>query len=182
MKKFAMTLLALTTAISLTACGGSKKGASDPADVKGETYSAENISALCPEGWVATGSTLWYSETDETDPNVIIVAKGADSEETALAYPLVQITYYPDDMGSMALTMEDTREAYTETEDVETFTTGDYEWTGFKSTGGISPTYILWTELPLSVQVTIEPGSDDKNAIGPNDAEVQAILASIEAN
>ena len=78
MKKNIVSILVavLLTAI-LAGCSGGP-AATDPADIKGETFDGGNVSALVPDGWMGFHGTDYFDEYEEGyDPNVIQIYKGA---------------------------------------------------------------------------------------------------------
>ena len=81
MKKNIVSILiaVLLTAI-LVGCSGAPAPA-DPEDITGETFDGGNISALVPDGWMGFHGVDYFEEYEEGyDPNVIQIAKGAESE------------------------------------------------------------------------------------------------------
>ena len=65
MKKNIVSILVavLFTAILVGCSGGSS--ATDPADIKGETFDGGNVSALVPDGWMGFHGTDYFDEYEE---------------------------------------------------------------------------------------------------------------------
>ena len=176
MKKIMIFMLAavLFTAM-LAGCSGTP-AATDPADIKGETFDGGNISALVPDGWMGFHGTDYFDEYEEGyDPNVIQIAKGAKSEWDLLTKPYIMIGYYGPDNPMMT----PMKELYEETADLEPITIGNYTWNRFTGESIGTPIAILWTgeEGAGQIQLTICLENGDK--ISLEDADVQAIIASI---
>ena len=71
------------------------------------------------------------------------------------------------------------KEWYDDGVDLEPFTTGSYEWTGFSATTLGIPIIVLWTEDGVhQYQITVYTDQDE-GKISITDADVQAILESI---
>ena len=86
----------LLVAILVGCSGGSS--ATDPADIKGETFDGGNVSALVPDGWMGFHGVDFFDEYEEGyDPNVIQIYKGAKSEWDQFSTPYVMISYYGPD-------------------------------------------------------------------------------------
>jgi len=149
------------------------------AGVKGETHSAENISALVPEGWKAFP---FYSGGDES-PNTFSIHKGALTTMDQWYTPGVQIQIFPDGSGFGSNIQKD---MYEDVMDLAPLTLGDYTWEGFsglsKDNSGeyTRPFALLWTDAGNDkIQVTVWLEMEEIT-ITLLDADVQAILASIK--
>ncbi len=183
MKKFWITLLALALA-ALTLCGcsgGGKDGggnaAQEPAQVTGETYDGGNLTVLVPEGWMAFNGVDFFDEYEEGyDPNVVRIAKNAESEWDLFSKPYIEVEYY----GPDASMVEPYRDAYEDPEDLEPLSLGDYTWQGFTGKSLMEqPMAVLWTEKgEHQFQATLYLESGDSK-ISLEDAEVLAILESV---
>ncbi len=171
MKKLLTGIVAAIMVLSFCVC----VGCSGKAEVKGETYSTEVISAFCPEGWLA--ATKYDMLTSKKTEDGIALYKGAENESEAALCPVVQFTYFPENKA--AANIDNTRSAYAETEDAPELKFDNYTLTGFISTGGSSKTAILWSE-DAGIQVTVEMNRGS-GEITLEDADVQAILGSFEA-
>ena len=161
--------------------GETAKTEQAPAGVKGETHSAENVSALVPEGWQAFP---FYSGGAES-PNTFSVHKGALNAMDIWSTPGVQIQFFPDGSGFGSNIKKD---MYRDVSDLANQKLGDYTWEGFtglsKNTKDeyVVPFAIFWTDAgsdKIQVTVWLELGEE---TISLDDADVQAILASIKPN
>ena len=175
----------LLVAILVGCSGGSS--ATDPADIKGETFDGGNVSALVPdgwmgfhgvdpEGWMAFHGTDYFDEYEEGyDPNVIQVCKGAKTEWDLLSKPYVMMTYFSPDNPMY----EPSKDYYDEGADLEPITLGDYTWKGFTAKSLDTPIAMLWTgeygEGQIQLMICLENGEK----ISLDDVDVQAIIASI---
>jgi len=152
-----------------------------PVGTKGETHSAENVSALVPEGWQAFP---FYSGGEES-PNTFSVNKGALNAMDISYTPGVQISLFPDGLQFGSNIQKD---MYQDVSDLAPQKLGDYTWEGFTGlskdiTGEyVLPFAILWTDAgsdKIQVTVWLELGD---NTISLDDEDVQAIIASIKPN
>ena len=177
MKKVVALLLTLVLCLSLVAACG-KKEAGSPEEVEGEVYDAGSVSALVPEGWKAFPvADFWSDDADAVDPTTFQIVKDGETEWDILTKPYVQIFYYGADTDM--LTPDSSW--YDDAEDLDSFTTGDYTWEGFTGKSFDVPITILWTEVgDIQYQINMCTETDDET-ISLEDADVQAILASIEA-
>ena len=146
------------------------------AEVKGEVFSAENVMAVVPEGWMAFTIADVFSEVEGAkDPDVIQICKGAESDFDLFTNPYVQINYYGPDVEFFA----PGQDWYTDTEDIKPFKAGNHEWEGFT---GYSDEYlfaILWCiEGDIEYQATMWLNGENIS-INYNDEDVLAILASV---
>lgn len=177
MKKIIAILLALVLCFSLAACGGDgdkTSGDTTPDEVKGETYDAGNVSALVPQGWKAFPVSDLFEEYDgDNDPTAVQICKGGESEWDIFTKPYLQINYYPDN------SLYVSKDFYDDAADLEPMQLGGRTWNGFTATSMDYPMAILWTEGDVQIQVTVNLGTTD-GTITINDADVQAIIASIQ--
>lgn len=176
MKKNIVSILVavLLTAILAGCSGGSS--VTDPADITGETFDGGNVSALVPDGWMGFHGTDYFDEYEEGyDPNVIQIAKGAKTEWDLLSKPYVMVTYFSPDNPMY----EPSKDYYEEGADLEPFTTGSYTWKGFTAKSLDTPIAILWTGEEGSDQIQVMICLENGDKISLEDADVQAILASI---
>ena len=73
MNMFLFTVVLLTAILAGCSDGSS---ATDPADIKGETFDGGNVSALVPDGWMGFHGVDFFDEYEEGyDPNVIQIIK-----------------------------------------------------------------------------------------------------------
>jgi len=149
--------------------------------VKGETYSAENISALVPEGWQAFP---FYSGGEES-PNTFSVHKGALNAMDIWYTPGIQIQFFPEGSGFGPGVI---RDIYQDISDLAPQKLGDYTWEGFTGLSKnikdeyVVPFAMFWTDVgndKILATVWLELG---EKTISLDDADVQAILASIRPN
>lgn len=179
MKKNIVSILVavLLTAILAGCSGGSS--ATDPADIRGETFDGGNVSALVPDGWMGFHGVDFLDEYEEGyDPNVIQIYKGAKSELDQFSTPYVMISYYGPDNP----TFEPSKDFYEEGADLEPVTLGDYTWKGFTAKSLDTPIAILWTGEEGSDQIQVMICLENGDKISLEDADVQAILASINVS
>jgi len=191
MKRMLVIGMVLLLSISMLAgCGGGgdngdsagsdKKDSSKTAETsKGETYSAENISATVPDGWKAFP---FYSGGEES-PNTFSVQKGALTALDIWSTPGIQISLFPDGSGFGSNTQKD---MYEDVMDLAPLTVGDYTWSGFsglsKNSAGeyVLPFAILWTDAGNDkIQATVWLEMEG-NTITLLDWDVQAILGSVK--
>ena len=179
MKKLIALLLALTMVLCLAACGGEKGGSAGktPDQITGETYDAGNVSALVPDGWKAFPVTdMWSDDPNATDPDQLNIVKDGKTEFDMLSKPYIQIVHY--EPGSM---MVPSKTYYDSAADVEPITTGNLTWEGFSAVGMLDSSFIImWTTNADGHQFQINIyDKTSEGTITLNDADVQAILASI---
>jgi len=186
MKKITALLLALLLSISVfTACGGDEK----PADSKGDagvdtstpaaqdsTYDVGEFTVTVPDGWLAVP----VKDTFGADPNAnktdkIILYKGAKSEYDIFDKPTIDIVFYDEVEGVMPF-----KDLYENAADIEAFTAGEHNWTGFTGeAGGGNKLILLWDDAgDLEYQVTIWP-YDDADVTIENET-VKKIIGSIK--
>ena len=176
MKKNIVSILAAVLLIvTLAGCSGGSS-ATDPADIKGETFDGGNVSALVPDGWMGFHGVDFFDEYEEGyDPNVIQIAKGAKTEWDLFSTPYIMISYFGPDNPMM----EPTKEFYEEAADIEPMTIGSYTWNGFTGKSIDTPIAILWTGEEGSDQIQLTICLENGDKISLEDADVQAIIASI---
>ena len=187
MKRFLILLLVVI--LSFSGCGSSEpsgpSNSSEPSkdsentavsEIEGEMFSAGNVSALVPEGWMAFPVADVFSEVEgATDPDVIQICKDASSDWDIFTNPYVQINYYGPDVEFFA----PGKDWYTDTEDIAPFKAGNHEWEGFT---GYSDEYLfatLWCiEGDIEYQATMWLNGENFS-INYDDEDVIAILASV---
>lgn len=167
---FSMSLL-----LGLVSCA-SEEG-SQEITVPGDQFDAGNVSALCPEGWMAFPiSDLFDEYPGNTDPNGIRIHKGASNDMEQLSTPGIQINYY----GPGSAMSLPNREFYENPQTIEPMEIGQYSWRGFSGFNGGIPMTVLWAESgEHQFQVIITTAMEGKT-IALEDAEVQAIIQSIK--
>lgn len=175
----------LVFALCFSGCGSdepsaepeqSKPESPSGAEIEGEFFSAENVKAVVPEGWMAFTIADVFSDVEGAkDPDVIQICKGAESDFDLFTNPYVQINYYGPDVEFFA----PGKDWYTDTEDIKPFKAGNHEWEGFT---GYSDEYlfaILWCiEGDIEYQATMWLNGENIS-INYNDDDVLAILASV---
>ena len=154
----------------------SKPESPSSAEIECEFFSAENVKAVVPEGWMAFTIADVFSDVEGAkDPDVIQICKGAESDFDLFTNPYVQINYYGPDVEFFA----PGKDWYTDTEDIKPFKAGNHEWEGFT---GYSDEYlfaILWCiEGDIEYQATMWLNGENIS-INYNDDDVLAILASV---
>lgn len=179
MKRIIAITLTVVLLLSLCACGKKKDSGKEektPDQITGKTYDTGVVSALCPEGWLAMTKTDVLSEDGNAkDPNGLILAKGAASENDLLGSPSIQFTYYPDSMNMSDF--ESMKQFYENVVDLDPITVGGNTLKGFQYGEGNEAIY--WMEAPFCLQITVAyVGIFGGDSISITDADVQAILAS----
>jgi len=193
MKKIFALILALVMCASVLAgCGskpsdnttttpdsGTQQDTQGSTDVSGEMYDAGNVQALVPDGWKAFASLDVFSdEPDATDPNVVSICKGGETDLDLFSKPYIRFDFYGPDK-EMMMDMDSYKEFYENVKDIDPITTGDHTWTGFEATSSDVPLTILWAEegeYQYQASIFTEASS---GSISLSDSDVQAILASV---
>ncbi len=195
MKRILAILLALCAILSLAACGGNTaSGGSAPAggtqtasaapaapakpeDVTGETYDTGTFQALVPTGWKAFAvPDVFADEDDAMDPDNLRIIKGGETDMDVFSKPYIQLSFYGEDTSLWT----PSKDFYDEGEDLEPITVGGMEWKGFKAKSLGDAIIILWTEgETIQYQASIFPEAS-KGTISLEDADVLAILASVQ--
>lgn len=121
------------------------------------------------------GVDLFDEYEEGYDPNVIQIYKGAKSEWDQFSTPYVMISYYGPDNPMF----EPSKDFYEEGADLEPVTLGDYTWKGFTAKSLDTPIAILWTGEEGSDQLQLTICLENGSKISLEDADVQAIIASI---
>ena len=146
-------------------------------EIAGERYDAGNVTVLVPEGWKAFPDLDVFSEEEgATNPDVLNISKGGQTEADLFTKPYVRIAYF----GPSIQMGKPDASWYEDVKDVDPFTAGDHHWYGFTCDSLGTKLAILWCEEGrLQYQASIFLGSGD-DTISHEDADVQAILASVE--
>lgn len=177
-KKVWILGLILVLCLSVFAgCGKDTPTPQTPEEVTGETYDAGNVSALVPTGWKAFPVSDMFDEYEgDNDPNAVQICKGGESDLDLFTKPYLHIIYSAPDEDFW----EPTKDFYENTADVQSMELGGYTWQGFTATSLDEPIAVLWTQKDgYHIQVNVTLGSED-DTITLQDADVQAILASIK--
>lgn len=181
MKKLSFILLAVCLMLSFAACGEKKEdptkkeSAESDAAVTGEEYDTGNFKVTVPSGWKHFPQReLGSNDPNAMDPNRLQIVKGATTDMDVFSKPSLLISY------SATGTMLVAKDFYDDVEDMEDVVTGDHKWKAFRCTSAGYKTIVLFEEqgkIQYQVSIIYEIG-DEK--IDLNDADVQAILASIQ--
>ena len=178
LKRIIAIAIVLLLLLSLCACDKKKDSGKEktPDQITGKTYDTGVISVLCPEGWLAMTKAAVFSEDGSAkDPNGLILAKGAASEDDLLVSPSIQFTYYPDSMNISDF--ESMKVFFENVVDLDPITVGGNTLKGFRYGKGAEAIY--WMEEPFCLQITVVyVGIAGGDSIAITDADVQAILAS----
>lgn len=188
MKKLLAVIMAITVcAAFLAGCGSKDPSNGNDSDqsteqttteIKGETYDAGSVSALVPEGWKAFPVVDAFSdEENATVPDKLNVCKGGETDLDLFSHPYIQITYFDPGTDMMNLSSS----WYDDPVELDPITTGDKTWNGFSAASLGSKLTVLWTgEIGGDqFQVTLWTETDN-GTISLEDADVQAILSSIQ--
>lgn len=141
----------------------------DPVDqVKGTKIDAGRISSICPEG---------YNEFMEhmTGDSILFITK-AEKLEDIFNEPSITVYYGP--LGSMLMS---SRGFYEDAKDIEGFTLGQFDWTGYTASGFGSEVTVYESEGDygmIIVQVTTKTERSEQ-VIDPQSPEVKAIIKNI---
>ncbi len=180
MKKLAM-VLALGMVLSLAGCGNKGEysttsgSAAAPVEIKGEIYETSMMSVLIPDGWMAfPKSDIFEEYPDEPgNPSGLLIYKGAKEEWDQFTKPGLTINYYTPDTTLVIL-----KDYYDDVKDLKDMTIGGRTWQGFTATSLDTPVAVVWTTEPDQIEVNCWLQTDE-GSISVDDADVQAILASI---
>lgn len=187
MKKMLMfTLILAMCSYALAGCSDEKappattnpeqsvSNAETPA-VPGEIFDAGNVQALVPEGWKAfPQADVFSDEEGATDPDVINICKGGETDLDLLSKPFVRIDYYgPDtEMGGGL------KDWYSDTVDLAPIQCGPYTWEGFTTTDYGLMAVLVAEDGKRQYQASVYLEVDGQS-ISLEDKDVQAILASV---
>ncbi len=197
MKKFSYVLLAVCLILSFTACGkkNEKEGtkaetttqeadketneavSADTADVVvGEDYDTGNFKVSVPKGWKHFPQHDMFSDDkDALNPNMLQIAKGAESELDVFSKPSITITYSGPDSDLSLI-----KDVYDNVEDMEDVVTGEHTWKVFRGESAGYKIFMLFEDrdhIQYQAYIIYEAGNEK---IDLNDADVQAILSSIQ--
>ena len=157
--------------------GETPKEQPDKTEIAGERYDAGNVTVLVPEGWKAFPETDVFAEEDGVmNPDVLNVSKGGETESDLFTKPYVRINYF----GPSIQMGNPDASWYEDVKDIAPFTAGDHQWVGFTCESLGTELAILWCEegsIQYQASITLGSGAE---AISHEDADVQAILASVQ--
>lgn len=184
MKKLLALILAIVMCASLLAGCSSDKKPSDAKDGEqseepsGEVFDAGTVSALVPDGWKAfTVVDSFSEEEDAVYPNRMQICKGGETEWDVFTNPYIDITYYDAETDLIPVSSE----WYDDTEDLAPFDVGGMTWNGFVGYSLGAKLAIIWTGEAGGDQYQVTLWMEtDEDSINIEDADVQAILASIQ--
>ena len=133
-------------------------------------FAPGRLSVPVPSGW---GAFL----ADAADDTSVTLVKGGSSMMDLIFNPAISVMYTP--LGTLVLDSRDIQES---SEDIEPFSLGGYDWTGYSySSYGLSGIRINTEGNFGTITVSISPrgmaGGDE--TISLEDADVQAILSGI---
>ena len=160
---------------------GGSGAVADAPSVPGENYDTGSFSVLVPEGWKAFPTLdIWSEDPNAINPDSLQLGKGANDEFELLVNPSISINYYGVDYDLMTPDSS----WYDNAAELNSFALGDFTWSGFEADdfmGG--KVIILWTDsvndIEYQANISFDPNS---HTVSANDADVQAILASLKAN
>lgn len=190
MKKLSFILLAVCLILSFAACGEKKEdkttkedptkkeSAESDAAVTGEEYDTGNFKLTVPSGWkYFPQQKIGSNDPNDIDPNRLQLIKGATTDKDAFSKPTLTIIY-----SGASATQVSPRDFYDNAEDMEDIVTGDHKWTAFRGTARYSEYKMIELfedqgKIQYQVSMCYDTGNEK---IDVNDADVQAILASIQ--
>lgn len=187
MKKITALFLALLMCVAaFAACGGSGDNNNNSADtessaaeVKDTTYDVGDFTVAVPDGWKAIavtdafGADLTASKTD-----TIRICKGATSDFDIMTKPYAEIVVWTKKQGTMP-----PKTAYKTTEDLEAFSTGEHNWTGYSAETAMGKKLVILWEDTGDIQYQVNIWTEtDSDKISLEDDDVKKILSSITAN
>lgn len=145
-------------------------------EIPGEMYDTGEFRALVPEGWKAFPIMDVFSEDNAEDTSCFNIIKEGTSDLDLFSKPYVRLDYY----GPDTMMMKPSSEYYENVQEVADMQLGTHSWTGFIGEDGYGKSAILWMEEgEIQCQAIIWLEVENKK-ITLEDADVQAILASVE--
>ena len=148
----------------------------DTGEVTGEVVDTGEFSMLVPDGWKSFPVKDVFSDDGAINPFTLKVFKGAETEWDMMSTPGVDVTYYDEDKTMMTPSSS----IYDNPKDLDPFTTGDWTWEGFSAESFGRALTVIWTEDgDHQFAVTLWTVTDN-GTITLEDADVIAILASIQ--
>lgn len=161
--------------------GDNGSGEVDASSVPGENYDTGSFSVLVPDGWKAFPTLdIWAEDPNTINPDGVQLGKNAENEADLLVNPSINVSYYGVDYNLM------TPDSlwYDNATDLDSFTLGDFTWSGFEADDLLGGKVILlWTDSVNGIEYQANISYDSANhSISASDPDVQAILASLKAN
>lgn len=156
-------------------------GEADVPSVSGESYDTGSFSVLVPEGWKAFPTLdIWAEDPNTINPDGVQLGKNAENEADLLFNPTINVSYYGVDYDLMTPDSS----WYDNATDLDSFTLGDFTWSGFEADDLLGGKVILlWTDSVNDIEYQANISYDPANhSISASDPDVQAILASLKAN
>ena len=173
----------LLAALFLTACGGSEPAtetvSSTENQIHGMIIDAGEVSALCPDGWNSVGVPDLTAENPETmETDALRFVKGGSTQDDVLTNAFVEMHFYKSEKD---VPETEPQKLYDNVTDTGEINTGKHSWSGYSGSSLGKPFVFLQTSGDSGVFTAVlytQEGS--ANAAAINDADVQAILNSIE--
>jgi len=146
-------------------------------DVAGLVYDTGEFQALVPNGWKGFPISDAFSDVaDAVDTSCFNIIKDGTSDLDLFSKPYVRLDYY----GPDTWMMKPSSDWYENVEDVEPMQLGEHSWSGFTGEDGYGKVAVLWSENgDYQYQATIWLEIESKT-ITLEDADLQAILASVK--
>ncbi len=153
-------------------------GAADDGAAGGQVYDTGNFKVLEAEGWkVFPQKDMFSEDKDALNPNMVQICKGGKTETDIFTYPSMTISYGGKDNKLVA----PSKEFYDNVEDLDDIVTGNHTWTAFKCESVGTKMYVLYEDtgdIQYQASLCYEMSGGNANI---DDADVQAILTSIES-
>ena len=203
MKKKLLAIIAVLciAVLALTACGGGGGAASTQTDsgdtpaaadtdssgggssAAAETFDVGSFTVAVPAGWTAFPQSDIFGEQDEdgnypTDPDSIVIAKGASDEWSALTGPSVRIYYYTPDAYVM-----DSRDFYDDVQEIDGVKVNGIDCSAFSGDSlGYLYQFVSYVPEDAQYDISILTSIDGKDTgIKWDDADVMTIMESLKA-
>jgi len=169
MEKTSLLLAGLMIIGLMTSCGTGK--------VSGETFSTEQFSVLVPSGWMVIRATDPF-EKGKIREDMVYINKGAKAEIDIFSTPGVSIIYVANRKAKN--TLPPPKSFYDDVVDMKPFTLGKYNYEGYTAKFSNKPMTIFWTISDEEYfQFSVNTEIDGKK-IAFEDADVQAIIESVQ--
>lgn len=147
----------------------------ESSSVSGVVFDAGNVQALVPDGWKAfPQSDAFTDDPDDTDPDVLTICKGGETDLDLLLKPFVRIDYY----GPGTEMMGGLEDWYDQVESLDPIRLGAYTWKGFITTDYGRMAILCAEEGDHQYQASVYLEVEGQT-ISLDDPDVQAILASV---
>ena len=182
-KLFWGSAVVLIMALMLLGCGGEQtleEGAAASEDeVKGTISDTGVIKALCPDGWKSFSvPDLKAAGPDVVSKNALRFVKNGKEKEDLLTNAFIEIEYYSSENDIKEIEAE---KWYDNLVKIDSLVTGEHEWKGYSGiTMGTSFVYLETQNSGDAYTIMLFTHDGSENSVSLYDAEVQAILKSIE--